>query len=286
MSGQPLVSVICLCFNHARFVEEAITSVLEQTYQNIELIVVDDCSDDGSRQVIEKVLSSQDDVTFIPLTANVGNCKAFNLGWKKSHGDFVIDLAADDVLLPGRIEKGVTDFLNRQTNCGVNFCNVEIMDEHGTHIKYHYEIDIRGAALQKVSDGDVFSKLLESYFISPPGMMYRREVLEELKGYDESLTYEDFDFWIRSSRVFKYSYIDEVLVKKRVVAGSKGQNQFKIGSKDNYSTYKVCKKAKELIRDQSERKTLKKRLWYEFRLSLRILDIKTAALYLSLISRV
>lgn len=285
MSGQPLVSIICLCFNHVRFVEEAIESVLQQTYKNIELIVVDDCSTDGSQQVIRDKLRGYEKARFIPLPANVGNCKAFNLGWKESHGVFVIDLAADDVLLPSRVAKGVKGLTRKGASFGVNFSNAEIIDEQGNHLNYHYPVGQGGASTQAVPDGDVFPEILKRYFICPPTMIYRREVLDLLEGYDETLSYEDFDFWVRSSRVFNYSYHDEVLVKKRTVKGSKSHKQFKIGSRDNRSTYRVCKKAAALVRSRQERKILKKRLWYELRQSFRLLDFKTAAMYLRLSGR-
>ena len=92
----PVVSVICLCYNHKRFVEEAIQSVLDQTYSNVELIVVDDSSTDGSQAVIESLMANNPAVKFIPLSSNQGNCRAFNLGWKYASGKYIIDLSADD----------------------------------------------------------------------------------------------------------------------------------------------------------------------------------------------
>ena len=103
----PLVSVVCLCYNHARFVEEAIQSVLNQRYPNVQLIVIDDHSTDKSIEAIDKFISGNKAVEFIPLPSNLGNCRAFNIGLEKAKGDFIIDLAGDDVLMPDRIEMGV-----------------------------------------------------------------------------------------------------------------------------------------------------------------------------------
>src|SRR6187455_35784 len=105
MNG-PLVSVICLCYNQASFVREAVLSVIHQTYRDIELIIIDDASTDNSVEVISDVLKSHPSIKFIPLKKNVGNCKAFNMGYRLSRGQYLIDLAADDVLLPARIERG------------------------------------------------------------------------------------------------------------------------------------------------------------------------------------
>src|SRR5687767_6161263 len=103
----PLVSVICLCYNQARFVREAVASVLAQTYPHVELIIVDDASTDDSAAVIRSIVQDNPAIRCLVLEKNVGNCKAFNTGLSLAKGDYIIDLAADDLLLPRRIESGV-----------------------------------------------------------------------------------------------------------------------------------------------------------------------------------
>ncbi|HHL53227.1 MAG TPA: glycosyltransferase family 2 protein, partial [Flammeovirgaceae bacterium] len=93
---QPLVSVICLSYNHAAYVGEAIASVLAQNYPRVELIVVDDGSSDASVSAIKQALAGKKDIKFIALQENIGNCRAFNLAWRQAQGDYIIDLAADD----------------------------------------------------------------------------------------------------------------------------------------------------------------------------------------------
>src|SRR5687768_17048649 len=105
-----LVSVICLCYNQASFVEESIRSVLNQTYKNIQLIVVDDASTDDSIHVIRKLKEENAAIEILALPDNKGNCTAFNLGFTLSKGDFIIDFAADDVMMPERIEHQLKHF--------------------------------------------------------------------------------------------------------------------------------------------------------------------------------
>src|SRR5688572_16900954 len=107
---QPLVSVVCLCYNHAAFVKEAVQSVMGQTYPNIELILVDDASRDNSAAVIEELQRQYPSIKVILLKNNVGNCKAFNQALAESKGAYIIDLAADDILMPDRIKQGVEFF--------------------------------------------------------------------------------------------------------------------------------------------------------------------------------
>ncbi len=86
-SQQPLVSIICLCHNHAPFVSECLESVVNQTYGNIQLIVVDDASEDESVSKIEQFLKGKAEIPFLQLKENVGNCRAFNLGAGVSRGE-------------------------------------------------------------------------------------------------------------------------------------------------------------------------------------------------------
>ena len=92
---QPLVTVICLCYNQKRFAVETLQSVLNQTYQPIELIVVDDCSPDKSAEIIETFLENKP-ILFIKNTVNQGSTKSFNLALKHAKGEFVMDLVDMD----------------------------------------------------------------------------------------------------------------------------------------------------------------------------------------------
>ncbi|MEQ8423656.1 MAG: glycosyltransferase, partial [Cyclobacteriaceae bacterium] len=203
--AQPLVSVICLCYNHAKYVEEAILSVLNQTYQPIELIVVDDASSDDSVAVIESLLIKYSQASFIGLKENIGNCAAFNLGFAQSKGQFIIDFAADDVLMPDRIEKGVRALESAGSDFGVQFSDALLIDRYGVTMGLQSD----KFSHDSIPQGDIYREIIDRYFISAPTMLIRREVLEKLQGYDESLAYEDFDFWVRSSRDFEYLYIPE-----------------------------------------------------------------------------
>lgn len=259
----PLVSVICLCHNQEKFVQEAISSVLTQTYGHIELIVVDDGSTDGSKQSVRDGIKNTK-ALFIDLEDNLGNCTAFNKGFSKCTGEYVIDLAADDMLLPNRIEEGIRDF-NHSPESGVHFSDAFIMNENGQALRTHYQRGPDGSLQGIVPEGDVYEDLIKTYFICPPTMMVKREVLEHLGGYDETLTYEDFDFWIRSSRYFRYLFNKAPLVKKRMVKKSLGSAQFTFRSLHLQTTYTVCEKAFRLNRSPQEDQALIQRINYEIR---------------------
>ncbi|MEM7249333.1 MAG: glycosyltransferase family A protein [Acidobacteriota bacterium] len=141
MTDKPLVSVICLCYNHASFVEEAIDSVLNQTYPNIQLIVVDDASEDTSKEVIQEKVREVSGIEFLDISQNLGNCKAFNQGLAMANGEYIIDLAADDVLFPTRVARGVQELVKRGSDYGVNFTNAQIIDSEGSFLRNFYELN-------------------------------------------------------------------------------------------------------------------------------------------------
>ena len=268
----PLVTVICVCYNHARFVTDALDSVVNQTYLNLELIVVDDGSTDGSGKVIKKWMAAHQDATLIMNGKNVGYCKTFNKAFQISKGQFYIDLSADDVLMPGRIEEGVSLLEKSGADFGITFSDAQYIDEQGKPIRLHSE----KYPHTTIPNGDIYKEVIQRYFICSPTMMFRRSVLDSLQGYDELLAFEDFDFWIRASRNFKFIYSPEVLVKKRVVLTSMSTKQFERSDPQRWSTLEVCKKIKLLNRNEEELHALRTRIGYELRVSLKSFDLKLA----------
>lgn len=259
-SIDPLVSVICTAFNHESFIAEALESVVNQSYWEVELIVIENASTDTTREIVEEFRAKHPFIKCILNDTNRGLCKAFNQGLAIATGKYVIDLSGDDVLLPNRIENQVSFFEELSNEFGVIFSNAQYVSAKGRLTNFHYEVDSQGKAKVKVPTGDVYRRILERYFICTPTMMMRRSVLDQLAGYDESLTYEDFDFWVRSSILCKYAYQDEVLTHKRVVNNSLSSQVFKPGSGVLESTYAVCNKAYDLNRNQEDFEALAKRI--------------------------
>jgi glycosyltransferase involved in cell wall biosynthesis len=265
---KPLVTVICVCHNHEPFVEEAIHSIINQTYENIEIILIDDGSMDHSPEVIEQLNIRFPNVKSILLNTGIGNCRAFNIGLERSKGEYVIDLSADDILMPKRIEEGLNCFQISGKDYGVNFTDAVYVDASGNFIKYHYQRNNAGQLLDHVPEGYIYEYLLARYFICTPSMMTRRSIYEQLGGYDENLAYEDFDFWIRSGKITRYCYTDKVLVKKRLLKNSLSTRQYIKDSKMLKSTYLVCLKAEKLNESESDRHALVQRTQFEFRKAL------------------
>lgn len=256
----PKVSVICLCYNQAAFIQSSVQSVLKQTYPNIEIIIVNDASTDDSREVIKNIIDLNPEIEYLDLLENVGNCQAFNQGLKKVRGKYVIDLSCDDELVVDRIEKQVQAFEKLPEDYGVLFSDATYINEAGDELGDHFY------NFPPVK-GDIYEELVRRYFIAPPTMMIRKAVYDELGGYDETLAYEDFDFWVRSSRNWKYDYLEEPLTFIRKTSGSLSS---KFHERDNpltESTYEVCKKIHALNKNEQEDAALAHRLRYELKIA-------------------
>ncbi|MFC5408737.1 glycosyltransferase [Larkinella bovis] len=262
-SRRPLVSVICTSYNHERFISASLQSVLNQTYPAIELIVIDNNSTDQSVARVEEFRQKQPEIQLIRNTENVGICRAFNQGLKRAKGRYVIDLSADDLLHPERIARQVAGFERLPGDYAVIFGNAAFIDEKGRLTGYHYPISPAGQATVNVPSGWVFKEILASYFVATPTMMMRKDVLESLGGYDESLSYEDFDFWVRTARHYRYYYQDEVLTSKRIVRQSLSSQFDTANNPLLESTLKVCYKAFDQCQTADEYAALANRIrWF------------------------
>ncbi len=278
---QPLVTVMCLCYNHARFVAEAIQSVFNQSYSPIQLIVIDDASTDESVRVIVQCLKDKADVIFVKHSGNQGYTKTLNQAVALAKGEWLIDLAADDVLLPNRVQEGIRLVNELGEKYGVHFSDAEMITENGQFIRKHSD----RFPHRTIPQGDIYQALINRYFILSPALMFRREVIQTIGGYDESLAYEDFDFLMRASREFLFCYSPITLMRRRVVVGSMSEKQFKRGSEQRWSTLKVCEKIAQMNRTKGEHDALKVRLRYEIRLSLQLLDFPLAIAFIRLYFR-
>lgn len=263
--NHPRVTVICLCYNHQRFLREAMESVLGQTYDNVEVIIVDDASTDGSKAMIQDISRQHAQIQTVLLENNVGNCAAFNRGLQLARGEWVVDFSTDDVMMPDRIQKQVEFFLTQTERVGVVFTDAVYIDENGKALRNHYDYLFRKKFIASVPQGNVFRSVLTTYFICSPTMMVRKKVMDALKGYDETLAYEDFDFWVRASREFEFSFLNEKTTLVRKSSNSMSTGWYENGDPQLHSTFLVCQKALSLCRDLQDRIALRWRVRYEFK---------------------
>ncbi len=236
MVKKPLVTVICLSFNHEAYVLEALNSILSQTYTPIQLIVVDDASHDQSASIIEQFCLSYPEIIFIKQEENLGNCTSFNRALSFAEGKYLIDLAADDVLLPDRISKQVEFFEFLPDSVGVIHHRAMRIDTQGEPLR-EWPATRKFGCVQ----GQVLEKVLQFTCIATPTMMFRSSTMKDLGGYNPDLSFEDFDFWIRSALRCEYGYQDEILTLWREVPGSMSTQDKEPMLKDVFEVLAKCR---------------------------------------------
>lgn len=268
MQNYPLVTIICLCYNHEKFIVEALESVKNQEYPAIQLLIADDCSTDNSKEVIKKWLVQNPDVTFVSNKKNIGNTKTFNKMVTMAKGEYLIDLAADDILLPNSVQLQVKCFQESSyPNLAIVYGNSEIITENGKHYSYCFPVNNDLKVTQKQASGNIYSKILAGgNVLCSISAMMKKDIFDKNSGYDENLYYEDLDYWIRIARNYNFDFIDAILVQKRQTTNSLG-NQFylqnPLSTKINKSAYTILKKAFALNKTTEEHKALLKRVHFQ-----------------------
>lgn len=194
----PVVSIICLCYNHEAFVNEALRSIENLTYPNLEVLVADDFSTDHSVELLKKWQLKMPEWKFNFNEKNLGNCRTFNQLLKQSTGEFVLDFATDDVLESTALEAWVTR-LSENPNAAFSYADAWLFEK---------SIDNRrlfSASNQqkKRPEGKILPYLFGLPFICPPAVLFRRSALLEIGGYNENLAYEDWNVWLHLARKFE-----------------------------------------------------------------------------------
>ena len=286
MENNPKVTVICLCYNQANYVQDTLQSVINQTYNNIELIIVDDCSSDISVLIIKKWLLNYPEIKLIENRKNIGNTKSFNSVFRSAKGDYILDLAADDVLLPNFITLLISKFYSSSfKNLGAVFANCILIDKNNTELGTFFKTNLEGEIIKKPSIGNVYTEILKggNESMCAVSTLFKREVFETLNGYDTSLKYEDLDFWIRASRIYNFDFIENCIVQKRVLSQSLGslfhkKNNY-VSDQLNFTNLKIFKKVLLLNKSKDEDRAILKRIHYEFINNLKIMNFKFVVFY-------
>lgn len=208
---RPLVSVVIPSYNHAPYIEATVASVLAQTYQNLELFVIDDGSKDDSAARISRLLAARNDsrATLI-ARENRGLCPTLNEGLRLSRGRYFAYLGSDDLWEPEKLERQVAAVEGADERTGAAFCDCYVIDAEGKRLdRYGRQYAYRG--------GDIYRNLLLMDFLPPsPTNFFVREKLVSVGGFNEDVKIEDYEAWLRVARRFHVAYVPEALASFRV----------------------------------------------------------------------
>ncbi|UHA61419.1 glycosyltransferase [Metabacillus litoralis] len=226
---KPLVSIITPSYNSTKFIPATIESVLAQTYQNWEMLIVDDCSKDESRKVIREYTEKDDRIKLIELTENSGAAVARNTAIKAAKGKYVAFLDSDDLWVPTKLEKQI-EFM-------------EINDYAFTYSKYQL-MDVDGNKLDRVIDvprNIDYNGLLSNTIIGCLTAVVNIEKTGPIE-MPNIRTRQDFALWLSIlKRGIKAHGLQEVLAYYRLVPGSISSNKVK-AAKQTWKVYREVEK--------------------------------------------
>ena len=201
--SRPTVSVIVPTYNRANLLKRAIASVLNQRFEDFELIIVDDASPDNTPEVVENI----DDwrIRYIRLKKNSGGPVARNTGIKKARGRFIALLDDDDEWLPNRLELQIRKFEELGQKFGVVYGGFYYVSQQNGKILGKRVPEYRG---------DIYNQLLKENFIGSPTLLIRKKCFKKAGLFDPTLpSSQDWDMWLRIARYYKFDYVNKIIAK-------------------------------------------------------------------------
>ena len=203
-TDRPLVSIIVLCYNQAGIIGRAIQSVLEQTYGNIQLVIVDDCSKDNSKEVIESWYKKYPDkIKYFIQPQNVGHPRNMNTGYRLCDGELITFCDGDDWYFPEKVEREV-EFLKKHPDTDVVYSNFDFYTIDGKFI-HHWATNEK-----EIPQGDIFLQLFSLHFPYTAHLRFEmtsKKILEDAGYYDERIPiWVDWDLRLRLASKYKFGY--------------------------------------------------------------------------------
>ena len=209
--SNPLVSIVIPVHNGEKYIKESIDSCLNQTYKNIEIIVVDDKSEDRTLEILKEYGQK---LTVIPVEKQNGLGNVINIGIRASKGQYIARMDADDVMYPSRISKQV-EYLQSNPNCVAVGGQIDIIDKDGKIVDY------RKYALE---DKDIKRNRFLHQPFAHPAVMLRKSTLEEVGLYPEDMwKVEDVKLFLILSTKGEFHNIKDTVLKYRVTFQTESQ---------------------------------------------------------------
>ncbi|HSB06039.1 MAG TPA: glycosyltransferase, partial [Thermodesulfobacteriota bacterium] len=208
---RPNVSVVIPAYNHERYVSEAIRSVLDQTFRDFELIIINDGSTDGTET---EILKFKDDRIRYYSQSNRGLSATLNRGIDLARGEYFSFLPSDDLFFPEKIETQLEEFQTGSPDLGMVFSRQMVVDANGYEITEDPIIEWFDVPYR--TKEEIFPALFEKNFLPAPTFMGRKACFEKVGSFDESLRYcQDYDIWLRMLRVYDIRIVDRALLRYR-----------------------------------------------------------------------
>jgi glycosyltransferase involved in cell wall biosynthesis len=199
----PKVSVILPTYNRAHLIGRAIESVLNQTYRDFELLIIDDGSIDDTEKVVKSFTDKR--ISFIKHERNKGAAAARNTGIHLARGEFIAFQDSDDEWLPEKLERQINKFGEVSADVGVVYCGYVAVSQQTNR-----EI-FRSIPMER---GKIYPRILQGCITGTFTPLIKRVCFDKAGFFDEILpTCQDWDMWIRISRYYEFDFIPDVLVR-------------------------------------------------------------------------
>ncbi|QOW44510.1 MULTISPECIES: glycosyltransferase [Acinetobacter] len=210
LNNQPLVSVVIPCYNHENFVQDCIQSVIDQTYENIELIVIDDGSKDSSVEKIQQMIESCEKrfVRFeFRYRLNKGLTATLNEALEWCRGEYYSAIASDDMMCIKKTESQVS-YLKAHKNCAAVFGGVELIDESN---------NIIGKRLNETKVFSFKEIILNQHDLPASTQLARLKIIKEIGGYNTNIKIEDWYMLLKMTvkEQFEVHYLDQLMCMYR-----------------------------------------------------------------------
>ena len=226
MINDVLVSVIIPCYNASRYIREAIQSVQKQTYSNWELIIVDDCSTDGSELIIAECMKDDTRIKYIKLPQNTGSPAApRNVGIDNAQGDIIALLDSDDIWYPNKLAEQLDCMMLNE--CPIVYSNGIMLDETG---EYKKKIVKRAVVDYNIT--------LYRFELSSSAVMFKKSIIGNARF--ESRPKEDFVFWLNvlNKTGLKAFNTNKLHYAYRILPNSRSRNKIAI-VKEQWKIYRT-----------------------------------------------
>lgn len=208
MNKEPLVSVVMPVYNAEKYVSEAVQSILNQTYNNFEFIIINDCSTDSTPKILEEFQSKDDRIKLIHNNKNLRICKSLNKGIKIAQGKYVARMDADDFSYPGRLALQV-NFMESHPDVVVLGGEMDIINGSGK---------ITGERRYAQTDKELKKTIFRYSPFSHPTIMVRKKALDRTNLYNPDFVHaEDLDLYFQLGRYGEFANLSDKVLKYRIL---------------------------------------------------------------------
>lgn len=225
---QPLVSVVMPAYNAEKYIDEAISSVISQTYTKWELLIIDDCSTDGTAKIAERFASQDSRIHLLRNLQNMGVARSRNRGINIARGEWIALLDSDDAWREMKLEKQLA--VAESTNADIVYCSYSMMDETSAHLSDFI-----------VPETTSYNDMLKESVLSCSTVLIRRSALQQHR-FSTEYYHEDYVLWLELLKSgYRAAASREVLSDYRIVRESRSNDKLK-SAKNRWLIYRKTEK--------------------------------------------